>query len=374
MGEPSGGPQLITEEYLRRQLDLHVIQTLDVVWVEALGGRGWEVVGSGLSEHWDRDATGWVTYRPPYYHGPAFRFEVIFGGPAYAAGGSVTTGDCRELPGGVQTTGEYIERDNERDELLEVEIEHATAEISSHSTSLTQSLELDSGQTIEAGASFGGVEAKATISFEEHFRLESGSVASESTEHDEAVKDITEVAAHEEATFVFTVNAGATDCALTIDATGDWTALSITLPRDRPYHGDTWCGSPSDDPNHLSPSFRGRGPNGDLLLRSDAVDKRTCTIHLDSADAIVRLVTGYDVRCPHCGDIAFSALAQRALDWFGQPESRHVSFDGRRRSASHKDASYRAYNTTGFDSTCVHDIVDDIGTPVTDDLLDDCAP
>ena len=371
-----GGPQLITEEYLRRGLDLHVTQTLDVVIVEALGGRGWEVVASGLSEHWDRDATGWVTYRPPHYSGPAFRAEIIFAGPAYAAdGGSVVEDNCRELPGaGVATTGEFSDIDNETDIEIEHDISKAVTESESHSTSLTQSLELSSGQTIEAGASFGPVDAKATISFEQKFGLETGSVAEYSKQTEDTVADTIPVPGQHEFDIAFTTDNSAVSCDLRIEATGDWTSLSIRPPRDRPYTGNTWCGSGADDPNHLSPAFRGRGSNGNLLLHSDAVDKRTCTIHLDSADAVVRLVTGFDVRCPHCGDMAFSALAERALDWFGRPQSRHISFDGKRRSAARKDASYKVLDVTGFDRDCVRDILDDVGTPVTDDLLDSCVP
>ena len=369
------GPQLVTERFKRRALDLHVMQTVDTVIAEGLGGETWHVVGSGLSEHWDRDATGWVTFRPPHYDGPAFRATVTFAGPSYAPdGGSVTTGDCRELPGGVQTTGEYIVRDNERSELLEVEIDHAVSETSSQTTSLEETLELDSGETFEAGASFPGGEAKATISFEQHFGVVKGSVAEQSTEHSEAIKDTTSVTGYSEGTFAFTVNAGAMDCELTIDSTGDWTGLVITPPAGRPYSSSNWCDHGRDDPNHLAALYYGRGSNGTLLLNSDAVDKSTCTIHLDSADGLVRLFLGYDVRCPHCSDISFSALGDRALDWFGKPESRHVSFDGRRRSSTHKDASYRAFDTTHLDDDCVRDILDDVGRLVTDDLLDACAP
>ena len=40
----------------------------------------------------------------------------------------------------------------------------------------------------------------------------------------------------------------------------------------------------------------------------------------------------------------------------------------------HKDASYKAYDTTGYDRGCVDDVLDDVGTLITDDLLDGCAP
>ena len=55
----------------------------------------------------------------------------------------------------------------------------------SHSNSLTESLELSAGETVEAGVSFGGVEAKTTLDFTQTFGLTTESIAeySESSEH-----------------------------------------------------------------------------------------------------------------------------------------------------------------------------------------------
>ena len=240
---------------------------------------------------------------------------------------------------------------------------------------MSESVEYGSGQSVEAGYSFGGAEAKATVSFEQHFGFSSESVASNSTETSNTVEDIIEVDAHLEYDISYTTDNSRTSCHLAISAEGDYGDLRIIPPTGRPYAWSTWCGDGGrDDPNDLAPAFRGRGSNGAILLRSDAVDKKDCTIRLDEADALIRLLRGFDVRCPHCGDMKRDAVGDRALDWFGLARSRHVSFDGRRLSDSHKDASYKALDVTGYDRDCVRDILDDVGTPISDDLLDPCQP
>ena len=206
------GPQLVTERYLRRELDLHTLQTLDVVIAQMLLDQHAVVVGSHLSPHWDRDATGYVVYKPRNWAGTPFVATVVFGAPGYAAdGGSVTESNCVNLPGGgVSTTGEFTTIENDTDEPIEHEISESVTETESHTTSLTETLELDSGQTFEAGASFGGAEAKATVSFEEHFGLTSESVSAFSQEETHTVADKQEIPGHRTFTDVYTTDNSAT--------------------------------------------------------------------------------------------------------------------------------------------------------------------
>ena len=371
------GPQLITEQYERRQLDLHVIQTLDEPIAQALLDEHAVVTGSGLLATWDKSPVGWIDYRPRYYTGPHFRAHILFGAPGYAPdGGSIVESDCRELPGaGVQTTGEFTSVDNQTDSPIEHKISKSVTETASTTNTMTESVEYGSDQSVEAGTDFPGGNAKVTLSFNQHFGFGTESVASTSTETNVTVEDIIEVDAHLEYDVSFTTDNSRTSCQLDISAEGDYGDLRIIPPVGRPYKWSTWCGdSGRDDPNNLKPEFRGRGTNGAILLHSDAVDKKDCTIRLDEADALIRLLTGFDVRCPHCGDIELDKVGDRALDWFGLAKSRHISFSGRRLSDAHKDASYKALDVTGFDRDCVRDILDDAGTPITDDLLDPCAP
>ena len=373
----SDGPQLVTEQYKRRQLDLHVIQSIDEPVAQALLDEHAVVLRSGLLDTWDKSPLGFVDYRPRGYTGPAFRAHVLFGSPGYAPdGGHITTSDCRELPGaGVQTTGEFTSVDNETDSPIEHKISKSVTESSSTTNTMTESVEYGSGESVEAGTSFPGGEAKATLSFDQHFGFGTESVASTSSETNVTVEDIIEVDGGLEYDVSFTTDNSRTSCLLDISAEGDYGDLRILPPTGRPYSWSTWCGDGGrDDPNNLAPAFRGRGSNGAILLHSDAVDRSDCSIRLDEADALIRLLTGFDVRCPHCGDISLDKIGSRGLDWFGKAQSRHVSFTGRQLSAAHADASYKALDVTGYDRDCVRDILDDAGTPITDDLLAPCAP
>ena len=65
----------------------------------------------------------------------------------------------------------------------------------------------------------------------------------------------------------------------------------------------------------------GHGHNGSILRRSDLFAGTGCRIELDSADGLIRLMRGTDVRCPHCDQLEFNNLAERAIIWFGLQKS-----------------------------------------------------
>ena len=116
--EPDAGPQLITERWLRRGLDLHVIQIASMNPIaQFIFDQHVEVLGSGLAHDWDRHPTGWILARPQHIVGTPFRIVVEFGGPTYAAGaGTVTETDCRNLAGrrGVDYRGLHDGRQHDR--------------------------------------------------------------------------------------------------------------------------------------------------------------------------------------------------------------------------------------------------------------------
>ena len=373
--EPDAGPQLITERWLRRGLDMHTIQTIDEPVAQFLFDQHVEVLGSGLAHDWDRHPTGWILARPQHIVGTPFKIIVEFGGPTYAAGdGTVTETNCRNLPGGgVATTGDYSTVSNETDSPIEHEINDTTTESESQTNSLAQSLELSTGESFEAGVNFGGAEAKTTLDFTQTFGLNTESIAESASSSEHSVKDLTEVAGNTTVNFADTLNSSRTACDLKIRSTGDWGGLAIIPPVDRPFTGDTFCSGSSLYAGQVGRDY-GHGHNGSILRRSDLFHGSGCRIELDSADGLVRLLRGTDVRCPNCDQLEFNDLAERAIVWFGLQKSRHISFDGRRISAVHKDASYKAYDTTGYDQGCVDDVLDDVGTPITDDLLDGCQP
>ena len=89
---------------------------------------------------------------------------------------------------------------------------------------------------------------------------------------------------------------------------------------DRPFTGDTFCSRSSLYAGQVGRDY-GHGHNGSILRRSDLFHGSGCRIELDSADGLIRLMRGTDVRCPHCDQLEFNALAERAIIWFGLQKS-----------------------------------------------------
>ena len=104
--------------------------------------------------------------------------------------------------------------DNETDSPIEHKISKSVTETSSTTNTMSESVEYGSGQSVEAGYSFGGAEAKATVSFEQHFGFSSESVASNSTETSNTVEDVIEVDPHLEYDISFTTDNSRTSCHL----------------------------------------------------------------------------------------------------------------------------------------------------------------
>ena len=153
---PDAGPQLITERWLRRGLDLHSIQTLDEPIAQFIFDEHVEVLGSGLAHDWDRNPTGWILARPQHIVGTPFKYHRSSSAvpPTPLATGSVTETDCRNLTG---RRGGYYRRLFDCLRIrpaspIEHEINDTTTRIRSPKpTVLTQSLELETGESFEAG-------------------------------------------------------------------------------------------------------------------------------------------------------------------------------------------------------------------------------
>ena len=92
-------------------------------------------------------------------------FHWTFGSAVYADG-EVDVGDCRKLPGaGTVTTGEYRELTNETSDPIERTISHTVEESHSSETSLSETLDLTTGQSIEAGGGAYPASARAKRRF-----------------------------------------------------------------------------------------------------------------------------------------------------------------------------------------------------------------
>ena len=371
--------QLVTEDYLRRQLDIRTAHLWGQVAAELLTGNlatadfGEHLVGTPAAPRvtgaWAD--TDWPNNRRVYvefeitgspYRGNWYRLEIDFKGPDYnTAGGSVTQGECRQRPGaGVATTGEFTTIENRLDTPIEHQISKTVTETTASSISLTESLELSSGVTVEAGTDV----AKVSATFESKFGISKTQTEDHSVETSVTVSDTAEVEPDQTAAFVYTTDDVASDCDVHINATGDWHAPVIR--------------------------FEFVGDHDKHLPFSDYSNYRTLTSHcsvldgnqlrLTEADDLVRLALGYSVGCQQSAVFTFSAGAHAALERMQDADTRHVTFDGTRHVAAKKDASYKALDVTGQDPACVSDALDDEGTPIGqldadgDGVLDACAP
>lgn len=365
--------QLVTEAYERRQKDI----TIAVMWAQIFGEvvAGYPNNGAQIraqahagrrvgADTWDKDRQVHVSIDYGWEH-PSSRLvrqtwyvTFTFGGPVYSAGGSVTTSGCTTLPGGGEvSTGEFRLLDNTDGTVeLEENIEHGVTESKSTETSLTESLELSSGQTIEAGAEFGPASAKATVSFEEHFKVDTGSVASTSTDHTETIAEKLTVPAGRKFALAYTVNDQAQDCGRDINAAADWSNITVDLTEAVQHTGASGLSL--------------YGQNGDLLSSHECADiwSPDHQIKFTEADDIVRFVKGYDVRCPHA--FSMTGSASETLDRLADPTTRWISFKGKTHTVTKADASFTVKDVTGQDDTCIQT---QFGTPgVAVDSLGSC--
>ena len=283
-----GGVQLVTENYLRMQMDRRVLAAVDELLVEIL----WERVGdhpypypwahtSALSTHWDKDRRGIIdlrveTYYPTvqtaFHHSDMpWRMTLTFDRPNYDSGGHVEKGNCVPRPnsGDVVTSGEYDYRVNGTDEPDHFKVEKSVTETRSRSVTLAESLELSSGQELEAGTDV----AKAKISFSETFGISKSETDDVSESVTETVADEIDVDPYRSVAAAFTLDYLGQDCDVDINAIGDYGNLVWTLPFNDGDWTD-WIDSPNPGSNYCGSRLDGhRGHNGDILFASDVVDR-----------------------------------------------------------------------------------------------------
>ena len=234
--------QLVTEDYLRRQLDIKTAHLWGQVVAELLTGNlatddfgehlagtpaAPRVTGVWADTDWPDNRRVYVEFEitgQPYAHN-WYRLAIDFKGPDYnTSGGSVTQGECRQRPGaGVATTGEFTTIENRLDTPIEHQISKTVTETTASSISLTESLELSSGVTVEAGTDV----AKVSATFESKFGISKTQTEDHSIETSVTVSDTAEVEPDQTAAFVYTTDDVAQDCVVHINATGDWHAAVI---------------------------------------------------------------------------------------------------------------------------------------------------
>ena len=362
-------PQLVTEEYLRRQLDIKWAENSTLILCELMAGpvHRYPSRVTSQAQTWDVDRTVRTVCILNDAPGKQRHIAVdwAFAGHDYEAdGGTVTVDSCHRLPGaGLQTTGEYQTFDNSG----AIDSEHIkktfnVTESSSTSTSFAESVQLTSGVTIEAGTDVAKV--SGTLSTELGFDKSTTQDHSTTTEKGLEIEFNVEGGAIE--SVAGGTNNSATDCAVTIDAVADWTTITATigLPTPLPLEeqSTTWAELGAKEPTLYG--------NLQLVLRGDLLVGDTMTF--DESDAMYRAAMGYDVRCPDCGAAHYSGAARRNSALLADKTFRHIGFEGLRHSTSDKDATYLRRDVTKLDRECVRETFGTKGTPITDDLLDAC--
>lgn len=291
---------------------------------------------------------------PPGWLGYTFTF-----GSGINVDGKVNTYNCRALPGGgTKTSGEYSKVANNSKDPISQHLKHAVEESKSSETSLDETVDLTTGLTVEAGASFPGGEAKATASVESHFGLSKGSLDAQSTTTTREVELEVTIRPGQILGVAYTTDDSATDCDRDIDTTVDWTSIDIDI-----YRHD--CGSECED--------SGFGHLEDHMAISS--HDHTVRLSFSQADDVLRLLSGTLDICDGCQfnrtSSQFGDSASDANKRLADPARyRHLVYSGTERTVQKDSASYVVQDITGADPDCVAENFGKEGNDIG--VLDDC--
>lgn len=287
--------------------------------------------------------------------------HVTFGDAVYPDG-RVDTGHCRTLPGGgTKTSGEYNDVANGSSDVVTQHLVHSVEETSSHETSLDVDVALDTGTTVEGGVSFGGGDAKATQSFQQHFGVKHGSVASSATTTKREVSLDISIRPGQRLGVAYTLDNLVQDCARSIDSTIDWESIDVAVYRHRcNQHADGWR-----DPCS--------GPN-DAQLRAHYPDYEHghfVGFRFSGLGDLFELVDGHSTLCDRCRFTLSPGHGRLVNDRLRNPldSYRSITLDATERSTVKDSASYTIADVTGLDRDCVADVLGTAGHDA--DSLDD---
>ena len=373
-----GGVQEITEAYAQKQ----IVETTARDWATAMM---WTLVGPNKSTSYARlisvDSRTWDSDQRVVAHwlvneraGVQRHLEMsfVFRGPVYDTGnGEVKIGKCHQLPdAGTKTTGEHTTIQNGTSNPIQHHLEHTTEETKAQSVTLTETIKLTSGESLEAGA--GG--EKITLALSEEFGYDKAETEDSSSSKSRTISDDIEIDPRqgpETPTIVETIYSlddSATDCTIHIGAPLDWTDIRFDLGSYVAAQPVSWQRTHDLDPNAYG--------NLSLLLSGDIL-KDADTTHaymtFKTSDDVYRLFTGFNVGCARCRYLPaqFPSTAKAALARMSDSDSRFLSYDGLRHDTSSDSASYTALDVTDLDHECVARKVTTAGLPL-EGLLDDC--
>ena len=175
----------VTEAYLQKQVEQHAALQIGRVMLDLAFGYGPDiahVVGAYPDPDYVKNGRfnvsvrskvkRWRDGKPVYVHEFGKWFSVDFDAPVYdtSESGIFNAGPPHILDDGRVSTGEYTTVDNQTSEPVEHEIEKTVEESDSSSISMSESLELKSGTTVEAGTDT----AKVSETLEATFGISEG--------------------------------------------------------------------------------------------------------------------------------------------------------------------------------------------------------
>ena len=324
----------ITEAYLQQQIEQRTASDICQVLIDLAYGTAYGVhiarVIPDTNYATNRTFNGFVNLG-----GHTRRwFSVAYDAPVYDThdSGVVNTGPPHILQSGEVSTGEYEKVGNSTSEPIRHKIEKTIEESTSSEVSLTESLELKNGTTVEAGTDA----AKVSDTLESTFGVSKSSTQDHSTTEGEAIEDEITIDPDEDVVTVYTEDRGVVDQGVQIESPLDWGKITV---------GTYELGY-------------GSGPNSPYLYASenhalwDRIDGSFQWFHVNGWVALGSLLRGYDVRATtelrRWYQGRRSADAKAAMDRMDGVALRRLSFSGNRRSSDSKSASYAAYVVTGW--------------------------
>ena len=346
------GPELVTEEYLQRQISEKVADQLakpfrfmwtrshppsvqfriENDWPNRLWGyqfRNWRAFGRpGNDANWPNE------HRVIFY--------VHLPDPIYE-GGDVKTGACRTLPnGGVKQTGDYQVVDNQGNNVpVSRTLETSVSDTLDESITLNESVEFSNSTTVEAGADIGGVSGSVSDTFTTTLGIEKSKTEDHSTTTTRTVTTEWEILANTKSIAVFSSDRTVIDCDVAIGASLNWPGLKLSLGngfqpltgRNYWQQGDVWYGN-----------------NPFSAYLTDIADR-----HADlyfpgggGVEDVWRLLKGYDVRGGSgLRNERWPADISDAIETLADASFRFLAFNGTRRSVSNDSASVTFVDVTG---------------------------
>ena len=190
----------VTEAYLQKQVEQHAALQIGRVMLDLAFGYGPDiahVVGAYPDPDYVKNGRinvsvrskvkRWRHGKPVYVHEFGKWFSVDFDAPVYdtSESGIFNAGPPHILDDGRVSTGEYTTVDNQTSEPVEHEIEKTVEESDSSSISMSESLELKSGTTVEAGTDT----AKVSETLEATFGISKESTSDHATTVGETISD-----------------------------------------------------------------------------------------------------------------------------------------------------------------------------------------